>query len=374
GGWKGNQLIRFGGSYYYWQDNRNVGSFQNGQYTFEGGIPAALNNFVLGTVSTFSTAINPLGAAPGGTIALPVTPANFNRSISAHDFSLYFNDSWRISPRVNVVLGLRYDFFDTPRSRNDQIFLNYFLGPGSDSFSQVANGQLAAPGAVLPPGSQTANQFFKRDWNNFAPRLGIAWDITGNGRTSLRAGYGITYERLFYAVSPFFQTTSDFAIVSLTAGTPGVGPIPLSTSNFGPLSGTTGTAVLPPTLVRGIESDIQTPRVHFWTVSLEHEIFPNTVAAVQYAGAAGRDLFTLSNVNRPGSAAAFLGSPDLTARLNPTFGPIFFLTTSGKSNFNAFIVDVSNSSWRRLGLGFSARYRFAKALDNVSGIFGNNIG
>jgi len=374
GGWGGNQLIRFGGSYYYWQDNRNVGSFQNGQYTFEGGVPAALNNLVLGTVSTFSTAINPQGVAPGGTLTLPVTQPNFNRSISAHDFSLYFNDSWRVSPRVNVVLGLRYDYFGVPRSRNDQIFQNFFLGPGADAFTQVANGVLAAPGATLPPGSESNSRFFNRDWNNFAPRIGVAWDITGNGRTSLRAGYGMTYERLFYAVSPFFQTTSDFAMVSLTAGTPGIGPIPLSTSNFGPLSGTEGTTVLPPTLVRGIESNLDTPRVHFWTVSLEHEIFPNTVAALQYAGAAGRDLFTLSNVNRPGSAAAAGLSTVPTARLNPAFGPIFFLTTNGKSNYNAFIAEVTNSTWRRVGLAFTARYRFSKALDNVSGIFGNNIG
>jgi hypothetical protein len=148
----------------------------------------------------------------------------------------------------------------------------------------------------------------------------------------------------------------------------------LSTSNFGPLGGAVGTAILPPTLIRGIQTDLDTPHVHFWNVSLESEISTNTYAALRYVGAAGRDLFTLSNVNRPGSAAAFLGSPDPTARLNPLFGPIFFLTNDGKSNYNAFIAEVTNGTWRTIGLQFTARYRFSKALDNVSSIFGNNIG
>src|SRR5262249_23545303 len=139
---------------------------------------------------------------------------------------------------------------------------------------------------------------------NFAPRIGVAWDITGNGRTSLRAGYGMTYERLFYALSPFFQASSTFAIASLTAGTPALPPgtvipvTPLTPTNLGPF-GVAGAVPFPQTFVRGIQQDIDAPRVHFWNVSLEREIAQNTVFALQYAGSAGRDLFTLSNVNRP---------------------------------------------------------------------------
>lgn len=391
GAWGNNQL-RFGASYYYWQDNRNINSFQNGEFTLGGGVPAALDFLVGGVSSTFSTAINPFGVAPGGTVTLPVVQPDFNRSISAHDFSAYISDIWRVSPRVSVLLGLRWDYFGVPRSRNDQIFSNYFLGPGADVFTQVANGVFVPPGAPLPPGSPAFDdeRFFERDFNNFAPRLGVAWDImgrTGNccqGRVrtlTLRAGYGMTYERLFYATSPFFQFTPGFAIPSLTAGVPNPFPPPatipattLSTSNFGPLGGAAGAAILPPTLIRGIQSDLDTPHVHFWNVSLESELAANTYAALRYVGAAGRELFTLSNINRPGSAAAFLGSPDPTARLNPLFGPIFFLTTDGKSNYNAFIAEVTNGTWRTLGLQFTARYRFSKALDNVSSIFGNNIG
>src|SRR5262249_29251705 len=160
--------------------------------------PSALDALVAGSASTFSTAFNPLGAVPGGLITTPVTAPDFSRSISAHDFSLYFSDSWRISPRVNLVLGLRYDFFNRPRSRNDEIFFNFFPGPGTDLPTQISTGTLAAPGTVLPPGSVDNSVFVRNSTKNFAPRVGVAWDISGNGRTSLRAGYGMTYERLFY--------------------------------------------------------------------------------------------------------------------------------------------------------------------------------
>ncbi len=390
GTWK-NQQLRFGASYYYWQDNRTIRSFQSGNYTLQGGALTALDSLVLGTANTFSTAINPQGLLPGGTITLPVTSPVFDRGLSAHDFSLYVNDIWRIRPRLSLNLGLRYDFFGVPRARTGQVFQNFFLGPGADIFTQVANGVLAAPNTPLPPGSPSNDRFFNRDWNNFGPRIGIAWDVSGGGygcckgasrRTTLRAGYGITYDRIFYGVSPFFQSTSTFAIPFLTAGVPFGGgvitPTTLSTSNFGPLAGATGTAIVPPFLVRGIERDLRAPMLHFWNVSLEREIFTNTVAALQYVGAAGRNLFTVSNVNRPGSALAFrpdlIPTPAPTARLNPNFGPIFFLTDDGRSNFNAFIAEITNSTYQRLGLQFTARYRYAKALDNISGIFGNNIG
>ncbi|MGH9935128.1 MAG: hypothetical protein ACREAM_02720, partial [Blastocatellia bacterium] len=235
----------------------------------------------------------------------------------------------------------------------------------------------------LPP----SLAFFKRDANNVAPRLGFAWDITGGGgsccgglsrSTTLRGSFGFTYERLFYATSPFFQTGFNFGIPSFVAGTPDITgaiipPTPLSLSNFGPLGGA-GTAVLPDFLVRGIDRDLDAPRITFWTLALDREIFRNTVGSIQYAGAHGTNLFTLANINRPGSALAFLGVGGPTARLNPAFGPIPFLRGNGRSNFNALILDASNSTWRTIGLQFTARYRWSKALDNVSSFFGNNFG
>ncbi|HZF39778.1 MAG TPA: TonB-dependent receptor, partial [Blastocatellia bacterium] len=357
GAWHGHQ-VQFGASYYHFQDNRNIFSFQDGLFTLGSNVPTALDNLVSGTASSFAVAVNPTIGPTPGVITLPAVAPDFNRSISANDFSLYGSVNWRITPNFNLLLGLRYDFFDRPRSRNDQAFFNFFpntaVGGGATGFtfpSQIATGVLA-PGFVNSSGDFDG-RFFKRDTNNVAPRIGFAWDITGHGAsccggihrsTTLRGSYGITYERLFYAVSPFFQNRFDFGIATQTAGVD-VGTIPLTTSNFGPLGGT-GTAVLPNLLARGIVRNLVAPKIHFWTVALDREIFRNTVASLQYAGAAGRDLSTLANINRPGSALAFLGVGGPTDRLNPALGPVFFLNSNGRSNYNAFIADLTNSTWR----------------------------
>lgn len=358
---RGRHTFNFGGSYYYTQDNRTVGAFQNAVAVLGPNLPSALNNLVLGQVSTFATAINPLGLLPGQTIARPVTQPNFNRSISAHDFAFYVSDSWRLRPRVTVNVGLRYDFFGVPRSRNGQIVSNFFLSEDADVFTAVRNGRL------LTTGNSPVGRLFESDRNNLAPRLGVAVDLTGDGKTALRAGYGLSYERI--SGSPLFgvfRNTPNFAVIALTANTGGIGVIPLSTSNFGPLAGTTGTVTLPGFSLNAIARDLETPHVHFWSLALERELANNTTAALQYAGAAGRDLFVVSNINRPGSGAAFLNDPNPAARLNPQFAAINFLRSNGRSNYHALIAELNNSSWRSIGLQFTARYRFAKALDNVS--------
>jgi hypothetical protein len=397
GAWRGHQL-QFGGYYYHFQDNRNIFSFQDGLFTLGPDVPTALGSLVSGTAQSFSVAINPFGATPGSLITLPVVAPNFNRSISSHDFALYGSFNWRITPNFNLLLGLRYDFFNRPRARNNVIFSNFFPGVGATVPAQVASGVLAAPGtftgAALGSTTVSTNDtFFRRDTDAVAPRVGFAWDFTGGGAgcctgprrsTTLRGSVGLTYERLFYAVSQFFQFSPNFGVPTLVAGTPLAGtgatiaPIPLINpgatvpSIFGPLGGT-GTTVLPNFLARGIDRNLEAPRITFWTLTLDREIARNTVASLQYAGAHGHDLFTVSNINRPGSALAFLGVGGPTDRLNPALGPILFLRSNGRSNFNAFIADLTNSTWRTIGLSFTARYRFAKALDNVSPFINENF-
>src|SRR5262249_58664421 len=93
--------------------------------------------------------------SPTAPLTLPVVPPNFNRSISENDFSAYGSFNWRISPSVNLLLGIRYDLFGRPKSRNDQIFFNFFPGPGATPAAQVSTGLLLPLGTTVPPGTLT---------------------------------------------------------------------------------------------------------------------------------------------------------------------------------------------------------------------------
>jgi hypothetical protein len=360
-------LMTFGGRYFYTQDNRAVSTFQNAAAVFGASVPQALSNLVLGQLSTFQAAVNPNGLTAGQTITLPASQPNFSRSVSSHDWAFYFNDNWRFHPRVNVNLGLRYDIFGVPRLRGGGDAFNFYLGQGANTAAGVQGGAFASAGTF-----RGSNRVTERDWNNLAPRVGVAVDLTGDGRTVLRGGYGVSYERFIGSpILSVFQNSANFAVINQTAGAVGTPTVALTASNFGPLGGATGGAVLPGFAVYGIDERIETPYVHQFTASLEREIFPNTVASVQYTGGLGRSLFTLSNVNRPGSALAFLGGAAAPgARLNPNFGPVFFLTNGGRSNNNALILDVASSTWRSIGLQLSARYRYGRALDNTSSLMG----
>jgi hypothetical protein len=358
-----------GGGYYYIEDNRSYGQFANAPVVLGANLAQALSNLVQGRASTFQTAINVGAIQPGQNITLPVAQPSFSGgSYSTKDFALYFNDNWRAHPRINFTLGLRYDYFGRPRVRNNQFQSGFFVGAGNNIFERIQSG-------TVQSSRNAPDGLFKPDQYNIAPRLGFAVALTNDGRTSVRGGYGLTYERP--ASNPAFNLANSLTgigVVSLVANANGVGTIPLSTNVFGPLAGATGTVVLPTTFAAGFQRNgYETAHVHFWNLSLERELIPNTVGSIQYVGGAGRDLYALSNINRVGSGAAFNFGTSPTSRLNSQFGSIFFFNNDGRSNYHAMIAELANSTWRSLGLQFTARYRYSRAMDNLNGTGSNGF-
>jgi outer membrane receptor protein involved in Fe transport len=366
----GNHQWRYGGTFIHIQDNRTFGAFQNAVVTLGANTGQALANLVSGQAAQFIAAIDPRGAFPGQTVSLPVGPPNFSRSNRYNEFAFYVQDNWRVTPRLTVNLGLRYDYFGVQRNKNPRLDSNFYFGQGATLAERIRNGsvQIAEDSPV--------GGLWESDKNNFAPRLGAAWALTSDGRTSLRGGYGISYERNFGNVTfNVIQNPPNYAVVSIVPGTtPGfpLGSLPISANNAGPLAGSTGAVTLPQTSLRHVREDIGTAYAHFWSLSLERELFPNTVASIQYSGSAGRNLYSIENLNRPGSGAFFFGGANPLARLNPQYAGINTRGKSGFSNYNAMIAEINTSRFRTLGLSFSARYTLAKALDNLSSTFSEN--
>jgi hypothetical protein len=372
----GNHQFRFGGQYVYIQDNRFFGAYQTAVESLsaaQNNYATALNNFVAGQLGQFQAAIFPQGHFPGQTISLPVGPPDFTRSNRYKEWATYLNDAWRLRPNITLNLGLRYEYYGVQHNKNPNLDSNFYFGQGSTLAERIAHG-----GVQIAKDSPVGG-LWAPDKNNFAPRVGFAWDVKGDGAMSVRGGYGLAYERNFGNVTfNVIQNPPNYAVLALLAGRD-VPSIPVTTSNFGPLSASSGSAPIPRTSLRHVREDIRNAYAHFWSASFERRVGRDNLFSVEYSGSAGRKLYSISQFNVPGEAAVMLGGSDPNARLLPQYSTINTRGNDGYSNYNALVVGLRGNNLRRTGLQFTANYTYAVAKDNLSstfseGAFNGNVG
>ena len=257
---KGRHDLRFGGSYARIMDDRTFGAYQESVMTLGSNVSDGMENLMRGQLHQFEGAVDPRGGFPGQTITLPVQAPDFTRHNRYNDYALYANDGWRASHSVTVSLGVRYEYYGVQHNTDPALDSNFYYGPGTSLPAQVRSG------AVLKAPDSPVGGLWKPDTNNLAPRLGFAWDVHGNGRMSVRGGYGMAYERNFGNVTfNVIQNPPSYAVVALVAGTD-VPTIPISTDNAGPLAGV-GSTVLPQVSLRHVDQNITNAYAHFWSAS-----------------------------------------------------------------------------------------------------------
>ncbi|MGA9773262.1 MAG: TonB-dependent receptor [Blastocatellia bacterium] len=387
---KGNHQFRFGGQYVHIRDNRTFGAYENAVEALSSAgqsYPAALDNFVKGQLRSFSVAVLPQGkfpcftnpvtgariVTPECTLQTPLSEPNFSRSNRYHEWATYFNDSWKIKPRLTLNLGIRYEYYGTQHNADQSLDSNFYFGEGSNIFERIANGR------ILLAQDSPIGKLWKVDKNNFAPRVGIAWDVFGDGTTSLRGGYGMAYERNFGNVTfNVIQNPPNNATVAITSGVDvPAGTLPITPDNLGPLAGSGISKSFPAVSLRAVDPDIVNAYAHFWSGAVERQITNNTVISAEYSGSAGEKLYSISNINRGLSGFFYLGIPRLAARLNNAGATaINFRGSDGRSRYNAFIASVDSSNLHNWGLRLTARYTYSVSKDNLSTTFsgsGNNF-
>ncbi len=359
---KGTHTLRFGGNYIYLRDNRAFGAYQEAVEQLGSNLKQGMDNFLLGQLSTFQAAIYPQGKYPGQTVTLPVGPPDFTRSNRYHDFAFYAQDSWRIHHRFTANLGLRWEYFGVQHNKDPYKDSNFYLGSGSSFDEQIKNGQV-----MLAPDSPVGGLWAK-DPNNFAPRVGFAWDISGSGKSSLRGGYGISYERNFGNVTfNVIQNPPNYAVLQLGPTDVG-GNLPIYNNNTGPLSGSTGSALLPRVSLRAVNPDIKAAYAHFWSAALEHEIARGTVISLQYTGSKGVGLYSIDRANLPGSGDVNFGMTGFSYE-NPQYAVINYRTADGFSQYHAMVAEVRSQDLFHQGLQLNFNWTWSHAVDNLSTTF-----
>ena len=378
----GRHTFRFGGNYTYIRDNRSFGAFEEAVESLSAttSFSTSIENFLNGVLGQFQSAIDPqgkfpcgaAGAVPNCTVTLPVGPPVFARSNRYHEFGTYFEDSWKATNRLTFNLGMRWDYFGVQHNKDPNLDSNYYDAQGGNIFTNIRNGSVA----TVP--NSPIHGLWEKDWNNFGPRIGVAYDLFGNGKTALRGGWGISYERNFGNVTfNVIQNPPAYAVISILPSDVG-GTIPITTDNAGPLGGSTGSKALPLVSLRNVDPNIVTAYAHLWSAVLEHQVTRNFIMAVEYNGSKGVNLYSIENPNRPGSGNVYLGDPcpttpcavaDLTRLQSFQYSNINRRGDNGFSHYNSVAARVELTNLGNTGLSLHSSYTYAHAIDNISSTF-----
>ncbi len=240
------------------------------------------------------------------------------------NFEAYAQDEYKIRPNLTLYYGVRYSFFGSPWDKNG--FLSNFdpdlynrsraplvngagnrvAGTGNFCEGLIINSQnipSTLPAGCQPTVSPWGKFIVKASKRNFAPRVGLAWDPFGKGRTSIRTGYGIYHEQTLVGTfeqnlgtNPPYQETCSVSGVSfyqfLSAGTPC------------PVSASAGAATL-----RAVDPHYKTPYSQHWSLDLQHQLDSKTIVTVGYFGSRGTNLIGIVDINLlPPGYAVSLGS------------------------------------------------------------------
>ncbi|HYT19858.1 MAG TPA: TonB-dependent receptor [Candidatus Polarisedimenticolia bacterium] len=337
---KGKHTLKFGGSYHHYQKAENAGGNNVGSFSFPTtGAPTGANcvttaaicsteqawaNFLLGNIGTFTQSSQDAKA-----------------DIREHQFEVYGQDEFRMAPRLTLTLGLRYSWFNQPTSGNGQ--LNNFdtqLFDPAKAPTISTTGQLclvtACPGGGTPnPNFDPLNGFIIADQNspfglhisntdnkNFAPRIGIAWDPFGDGKTAVRMGYGIFYDATLVGTfeqnvfnDPPFTTSVSIARAPFT--NPSGGNLNISANP--PAFGGSGSAAF-------ISLPWHTPYTQQWSLDVQRQLKKDMLVDVGYYGNNSHHLLGVVDINQvqPGVGVA--------NGLNPAN----FTSTAGELPLNRF--------------------------------------
>jgi hypothetical protein len=331
----------------------------------------------------------------------------------------YFQDDWKVTRRLTLNLGLRWDLF-TRHTEEDNLATTFIPGPGTNALdwvtnannpnncvtpSQIALAQLA--GECGPGGFAPSPRLGKGDHNNFGPRVGFAWDVLGDGKTSFRGGFGVSYEGTLYNPLsnsrwnlPYYSFNFADNVLNGDVNTVIYGPTTCNASGCTP-SGATPTFTGPATnpgqglgaqatgnltgwapsnpnvaILTGIifPQGVRDPYVYNYFLSLQHEFPGRFVLETNYVGTTGHKIFRAENINRH-PASVLPPTACITDNFgrnwcgndgfaNNNYGNLRAWENDVNSNYNALQVSVKKQMTH--GVLLNVNYTYSHAIDEGS--------
>lgn len=360
----GRHNMRFGFTQNFYQKTENAAGNNVGSFSFTGAVrPAGTSifeqswaDFLLGRAASFSQD------------SLDLYP-----DIRVRQTEIYFQDDFRVRKNLTLNLGARYSIFREPVDAKGMLtnFDPSVYDPSKAPQINPSTGNLVPQtgdplnGIIVnnskdPYGSKAANE----NWHDIAPRVGFAWDPTGDGKMSVRGGYGIFYDSILYGI--FEQ--------NIFVNPPYVNSISIpNTSLDNPTAGTPAIS-LAPKVLHGTPAPYNTPYVQQWSFDVQHQVTKDFMVDVGYFGSKGTHLTGIVDLNEapPGAAIA--------AGLVPQ-GTVFTSTNLPLLNavrpylgYNAInsVETWFNSNYHSLQVSAEKRFRGSSLL-KVSYTFSKNL-
>jgi hypothetical protein len=384
---KGAHQFKFGASWAIYKKVQDLFGNTQGAFNFGGGYTGLdFADFLLGESSGYNE--------------LAVQDKGLWNNIS---WALYAQDNWRVNKRLTLNLGLRWDGVPHTYEANNRMgnfYPNLYNSANAatlDTNGNICGGAfnpitLANPGcSAASPGlggspnailKAAGTQFYlngigipgttpgvpkglvNTQWAAFGPRLGFAYDLTGNGKTVLRGGFGIMYERIqgndMYNAGPNipFSANVNFSNVSLD-----------NPSTF--LSnGQTATAPITVASITGLAvNQYKLPRAYQYSFGVQHSLASRTVLSVMYVGNQSRDQNYYQDINLP-NPSNLPGIIDHTIQRNTVnpylgFGSISMSTDGAQAHYNGLQVDLNSQIKRDLSL--RVFYTLSRSIDPTTG-------
>jgi len=361
-GWTvGKHSFKFGGGFQYGILYRNWDLGSPGQYEFAntlgpspGDVGAANPDGSIGNVnysdSNFQKDFpyySELSVDPSTGAA-----ASAYRHYIMKDANVFVNDDWRISRRLTLNLGLRWERYGAPTEANNIV-------------AQFTNLTGYSPAEVKAARVNPVTSMWTTPNKDFGPRVGFAYDLFGDGRMSVRGGYGISYDRLFDNIwsngswnPPFYALLDHDA----TGGDTVTYTVPPSIGNYVP-----GTIPGPGhrVSVRTMDVHMKDSSVQNFYFGVERQFWHDFLLRVNYQGSMGRHLSQLMNLNR---YDGMYNNPDLSGhRPNAYYSGFNYRANNLNSNYNAMVAEVQKRFSK--GLQFQFSFAWSKLMDQGSDLF-----